>query len=141
MIRHNRHAAINPYDRASAAQLKAGDAIVVPDRAFIDAARRVLPVHVLAQGWVRIYHDTIVGALPALTGNTPAAKARALHMRLPPKNLRATSLAAVPAWLKHDEPRAAPAERLWPPASQARGTCVTSAAARHTPQRTTHKMG
>src|SRR3546814_8195055 len=29
MIRHNRHAAINPYDRASAAQLKAGDAIVV----------------------------------------------------------------------------------------------------------------
>src|SRR3546814_9144975 len=59
MIRHNRHAAIKPYDRASAAQLKAGDAIVVPDRAVIDAARRVLPVHVLAQGGVRIYHDTI----------------------------------------------------------------------------------
>src|SRR3546814_16108639 len=75
MIRHNLHAAINPYDRASAAQLKAGDSIVVPDRAFIDAARRVLPVHVLAQGWVRLSHDTLVGALPALTGNTLAANA------------------------------------------------------------------
>src|SRR3546814_18298809 len=115
MIRHNRHAAINPYDRASAAQLKAGDAIVVPDRAFIDAARRVLPVHVLAHGWVRIYHDTIVGALPALTGNPPAPKARALHMRLPAKNLLAPRLPAVPGWLTAAAPRAHPADRLRPP--------------------------
>src|SRR3546814_11123603 len=59
MIRHNRHAAINPYDRASAAQLKAGDAIVVPDRAFIDAARRVLPVHGIGStSWrVRVCED------------------------------------------------------------------------------------
>lgn len=140
MIRHNRHAAINPYDRASAAQLKAGDAIVVPDRAFIDAARRVLPVHVLAQGWVRIYHDTIVGALPALTGNTLAAKARALHMRLQAKNLRATSLAAVQEWLKAEEHRADPAERLRPHAPQARGDFDLFAADLNIPPAIADKM-
>src|SRR3546814_3308325 len=88
---------------------------------FIGGARRGLPGHVLAQGGVRIYHDTIVGALPALTGNTLAAKARALHMRLQAKNLRATSLAAVQEWLKAEEHRADPAERLRPHAPQARG--------------------
>eukprot|EP01037_Dinobryon_pediforme_P010504 gene10504-10572_t len=140
MIRHNRQAAINPYDRVSASQLLAGDAIVVPDRAFVDAARRVLPVHVLAQGWVKIYHDTIVGALATLPGNTLSAKARALHARLQAQNLRATSVAAVQEWLRAEEHRADPAELLRPHAPQSRGDFALFAAALGIPAQIAEKM-
>ncbi|MEO5774463.1 MAG: hypothetical protein ABIQ32_10150 [Sphingomicrobium sp.] len=140
MIRHNRHAAINPYDRASASQLRAGDAIVVPDRAFVDAARRVLPVHVLAQGWVKIYHDTVVGALATLPGNTLGAKARTLHARLQAQNMRATSVAAVQEWLRAEEHRADPAERLRPHAPQARGDFDLFTAALSIPAAIADKM-
>ena len=140
MIRHNRHAAINPYDRASASQLRAGDAIVVPDRAFVDAARRVLPVHVLAQGWVKIYHDTIVGALPTLPGATLSAQARALHARLQAQNLRATSVTAVHEWLRAEDHRADPAERLRPHAPQARSDFDLFTAALSIPTAIADKM-
>src|SRR3546814_3379701 len=94
----------------------------------------------ISQGWVRIYHDPVVGALPALTGNTLAAKARALHMRLQAKNLRATSLAAVQEWLKAEEHRADPAERLRPHAPQARGDFDLFAADLNIPPAIADKM-
>jgi len=121
MIRHNRDAAINPFDRAIARDLAPGDAIVVPDRAFVDAARRLLPVELLARNWVKLYHDAIIAMLPAVSGATLAAKARTVHAQLQKRHIRATSVAAVQEWLNAESYRAQPAEQMRPHAPQYRG--------------------
>lgn len=121
MIRHNRDAAINPFDRALARELTPGDAIVVPDRAFVDAARRLLPVELLARNWVKLYHDAIIAMLPAVSGATFTAKVRTVHAQLQKRNMRATSVAAVQEWLNAESYRAQPAEQMRPHAPQYRG--------------------
>lgn len=119
VVVYRQQAATNPFDRAAARDLQPGDAIVVADRAFTDDARRVLPIHVLARGWVKIYHDAIVNALSALPGNGLAAKARALHAQLRPKGLSVTT-AAVTEWLGAETYRQQSEEQLRPHAPQDR---------------------
>ena len=121
MIRYRRDAPINPFDRALVRELGPGDAIVVPDRAFVDAARRVLPVELLARNWVKVYHDMIVAALPAVEGATFSAKARTVHAALQRHQVRATSLGAVQEWLNAETYRSQAAEQMRPHAPQARG--------------------
>lgn len=119
VILYRRHAATNPFDRALARDLQPGDAIVVPDRAFTDDARRVLPIHILARGWVKIYHDAVVAALPGIAGNALAAKARTLHAALQPKGLGVTA-AAVTEWLGAESHRTQSDDQLRPHAPQDR---------------------
>jgi hypothetical protein len=116
--RHNSE--VNPFDRVLLRGLSPGDTIVVPDRAFVDAARRVLPVHVLAREWVGVYHNLIVAALPSLPGATLAAKAKLLFAALTARGLTVTSTATVHEWLRAEEHRAEPAERMRPHAPQQR---------------------
>lgn len=121
MIRYSRDAPINPFDRTLSRDLEPGDAIVVPDRAFVDAARRVLPVELLARNWVKVYHDMIVAALPGIEGATFSAKARTVHAALQRHRVRASSLGAVQEWLNAETYRTQPAEQMRPHAPQARG--------------------
>lgn len=119
IIVYRRQAATNPFDRVVARDLQPGDAVVVPDRAFTDDARRVLPIHVLARGWVKVYHDAVANAVPALPGNGLAAKARALHAQLLPKGLSVTT-ASVAEWLGAESYRRQSDEQLRPHAPQDR---------------------
>ncbi|MEG3088538.1 hypothetical protein [Sphingomonas sp. PB4P5] len=121
MIRHMRDAPINPFDRTTASQLLAANVIVVTDRAFVDAARRVLPVELLARNWVKLYHDMIVAMLPAVAGGTLQAKARTVHALLQKRHVQATSVAAVVDWLNAETYLAQPAEQMRPHAPRVRG--------------------
>lgn len=121
MMRHDGDAPINPFDKALARDLKPGDVIVVPDRAFIDEARRLLPVELLARNWVKIYHQSIVAALTVVEGASLLAKARTVHAKLSQRAMRATSLAAVQEWLNAEAYLAAPAEQMRPHAPQSEG--------------------
>jgi hypothetical protein len=76
IVRYDRDAEINPFERTLARDIGVGVAIVVPDHPFIDEARRILPVRVLAQNWVQLYHASIEASLPGIAGNTLNAKAR-----------------------------------------------------------------
>ena len=120
VIVYRRQAATNPFDRAVARDLQPGDAVVVPDRAFTDDARRVLPIHVLARGWVKVYHDAVANIVPTLPGNGLTAKARALHAQLQPKGLSVTT-AAVTEWLGAEAYRLQSDDQLRPHAPQDRG--------------------
>jgi CheY-like chemotaxis protein len=119
VIVYRQQAATNPFDRAAARDLQTGDAVVVPDRAFTDDARRVLPIHILARGWVKVYHDAIVNSLPTLPGDGLSAKARSLHSQLRPKGLSVTT-AAVTEWLGAETYRQQSDEQLRPHAPQDR---------------------
>jgi hypothetical protein len=124
VVRFARNAPVNPFDRTNVRGLSSGDAIVVPDRAFVDAARRVLPLQVLAQGWVKVYHDLIVAALPNLPGNSLSHKARLLFAELQKKHVSITSTATVQEWLRAEEHRKEPAELIRPHAPLQRGDFV-----------------
>lgn len=121
MIRHERDAPVNPFDRTTARSLTRGDAIVVPDRAFVDDARRVLPVERIARSRVKLYHDTIVAALPTIAGATLAAKTRTVYEQLQARRIRATSIGAVQEWLNAETYRAQPPAQVRPHAPRVRG--------------------
>lgn len=124
VVRFARDAPVNPFDRTSVRALSPGDAIVVPDRAFVDDARRVLPVQVLAQGWVKVYHDLVVAALPGLPGKGIGEKARLLFAELRKRRLTVTSDATVREWLRAEEHRKEPAELIRPHAPLRHGDFV-----------------
>jgi hypothetical protein len=68
VVRHHRDAEMNPFERAFARDIGDGETIVVPDRSFVDEVRRVLPVKVLAQSWVLVYHTALEAALTSARG-------------------------------------------------------------------------
>ena len=44
--------------------------IVVPDPDFIVEAREILPIHVLAESWVDVYHTMVEAQLPNIKGDS-----------------------------------------------------------------------
>jgi hypothetical protein len=120
IVRHHRDAEINPFERATAREVVEGETIVIPDRGFIEEARRVLPIKVLAASRVLVYHTAVEATLPQLAGETLPAKARTLMQRMRPLGAREVSQAAVIDWLKVTEHKALPPDQLRPHAPQRR---------------------
>lgn len=118
IIRHRRDAEINPFERSVARDITEGASILVPDQSFVEAARRVLPVEVLARSWVTVYHNAVEAALPQVEGDTLAAKARTLMAAMRPLGARDMSQAAVVDWIRVAEHKLQPPERLRPHAPQ-----------------------
>ena len=120
IIRHHRDAEINPFERASAKDIHSGDAIVIPDHSFVEEARRILPVRVLAQNWVEVFHATIEASLAQIPGETLSAKAHSVLAEIQVHGARTKSQGAVLDWLKVEERKGVPRDRLRPHAPQSR---------------------
>lgn len=118
VIRHDRFADVNPFERAVAREVTEGNTIVVPNQAFVQEARTLLPVRILAQTRVQIYHAAVEAALPGLPGATRTAKARHVIERLRSGGARVVVEATVLDWLNAAEHKLVPAERLTPHAPQ-----------------------
>jgi hypothetical protein len=118
VIRHDRFADVNPFQRATAREVTSGNTIVVPNQAFVQEARAVLPVRILAQTRVQVYHAAVEAALSRLPGATRAAKARHVIERLRSAGARAVVEATVLDWLNVAEHKLLPPERLRPHAPQ-----------------------
>jgi hypothetical protein len=118
VIRYDRLADLNPFQRATAREVTSGDTIVVPNEAFVRDARAVLPVRILAQTRVQVFHAAVEAALPALPGASRTAKARYVIERLRKAGARAVVEATVLDWLNAAEHKLQPAERLRPHAPQ-----------------------
>jgi hypothetical protein len=114
VIRLNRFADLNPFERATAREIASGNTIVVPNHAFVQEARAVLPVRILAQTRVQVYHAAVEAAVPNIPGNTRTAKARYVIKRLRSAGARAVVEATVLDWLNASEHKLAPADRLRP---------------------------
>ncbi|WP_454916614.1 hypothetical protein [Xanthobacter sediminis] len=120
IVRHRRDAEINPFERATAREISERTSIVVPDRAFVEEARRVLPVEVLAQSWVTVYHRAVEAALPQIAGATLAAKARSVLDRMATQGARSVNQSTVLDWLRVADHMAQPAGKRRPHAPQKR---------------------
>jgi hypothetical protein len=118
VIRHDRFADVNPFERAIARDVAVGNTIVVPNQAFVQEARTVLPVRILAQARVQVYHAAVETALPSIPGASRAAKARYVIERLRSAGARAVVEATVLDWLNAAEHKLEPPERLRPHAPQ-----------------------
>lgn len=118
VIRHDRFADVNPFERAAARDIARGNTIVVPNQAFVQEARTVLPVRILAQTRVNIYHTAVEAALPGIPGESRAAKARHVINCLRSAGARSVVEATVLDWLNAAEHKLAPPERLRPHAPQ-----------------------
>lgn len=118
VIRHDRFADVNPFERALAREVASGQTIVVPNQAFVQEARTVLPVRILAQTRVQVYHAAVEAALPSIPGASRSAKARHVMERLRSAGARAVVEATVLDWLNVAEHKQAPPERLRPHAPQ-----------------------
>jgi hypothetical protein len=118
IVRHRRDAEINPFERSIARDITEGASILVPDQSFVEEARRVLPVEVLARSWVTVYHNAVEAVLPQVAGDTLAAKARTLMAAMRPLGARDMSQAAVVDWIRVAEHKLLPPERLRPHAPQ-----------------------
>lgn len=120
IIRFNRNAEINPFERSSARDIRPKQTVVVPDNAFVVQARELLPLRVLAQSWLDVYHSTVEAHLPAIPGATLSAKARHLLPFVQSRGARTQSEAAVLGWLKVQEYKQLPPELRQPHAPQRR---------------------
>ncbi len=120
IIRYDRRAEINPFEATRAQEIRPRDSVVVPDEEFIEEARELLPLRVLAQSWVDVYHATVEAQLAGIPGNTLSAKARKVLAGVQAKGARTQSSAAVLGWLKVEEYRKVPPERRQPHAPQRR---------------------
>jgi hypothetical protein len=118
VIRHDRFADVNPFERTLARDVTAGNTIVVPNQAFVQEARTVLPVRILAQTRVQVYHAAVEAALPGIPGTTRSAKARYVIERLRSASARTVVEGTVLDWLNVAEHKQAPPERLRPHAPQ-----------------------
>jgi hypothetical protein len=118
VIRHDRFADVNPFQRATAREVTSGNTIVVPNQAFVQEARAVLPVRILAQTRVEVYHAAVEAALPGIPGETRAAKARHVITRLRSAGARTVVEATVLDWLNAAEHKLQPPERMRPHAPQ-----------------------
>jgi hypothetical protein len=120
IIRYRKHAEINPFERAVAREIHRGETIVIPDRAFVEEARRILPVRVLARNWVEVFHASIGDALGQIPGDTLNAKARHVLAQIQARGARTKSEGAVVDWLRVKEREATPREQLRPHAPERR---------------------
>ena len=120
IIRYNQDAEFNPFERAAARYVQPRQNIVVPNRAFIAEAREILPIRVLAERWVDVYHTMIEANLPGITGNSLSAQARTVLADMQNRGAGSSSHAAVLDWLKVSEHRKLPPEQRRPHAPQRR---------------------
>src|SRR5690606_7126277 len=120
VIRYNKNAEMNPFERAYARQIRPGESIVVPDQAFLAEAREILPVQVLAQSWVDVYHSTVAAQLASIPGGTLSAKAHKVLEGIKNQGARTQTHAAVLDWLKAEQHRQVEAEKRQPHAPQRR---------------------
>lgn len=111
IIRHNRDSEIHAFEKTLGREIAPGDMIVVPDESFVQEARSVLPVRVLAQGWIDVYHAAVEAALPALPGESLSAKAKHVVEQISKKGVH-KSVAAVVDWLNVAEHKLAPRDQL-----------------------------
>jgi hypothetical protein len=118
VIRHDPFADINPFERATGREITSGDTIVVPNESFVREARAVLPVRILAQTRVQVYHAAIEAALPTLPGPSRTAKARYVIERLRNAGARVVVEATVLDWLNVAEHQLLAPERRRPHAPQ-----------------------
>lgn len=120
IIRYNQDAEFNPFERATARDVKPPQSIVVPNAAFITEAREILPIRVLAERWVDVYHTMIEAHLPSIEGDSLNAKARGILAAMKGRGAGWSSHAAVLDWLKVSEYRKLPPEQRRPHAPQNR---------------------
>lgn len=118
VIRYDRVADVNPFDRTVAREIRENDTIVVPDRIFVQQARAVLPVRVLAQTRVELYHSLVEAALPRIPGTTRSEKARYILRRLRAAGTREVVEATVLNWLNVAEHVRLPPDKRRPNAPQ-----------------------
>ncbi|WP_301005153.1 hypothetical protein, partial [Mesorhizobium sp.] len=111
---YNHSAEINPFERTSARYIRSAEALVVPDGAFLAEAREILPIRVLAQSWVEIYHSAVEAQLATVPGDTLNAKARRVLDEIQNRGAKTQSAGAVLDWLKVEDHRKVEAERRQP---------------------------
>ena len=120
LIRYNQDAEFNPFERAAARDMRPSQSIVVPNAEFIAEAREILPIRVLAERWVDVYHTMVEAHLPAVRGDNFAAKARTIMADMQRRGARSLSQATVLDWLRVSEYRQLPPEQRRPHAPQRR---------------------
>lgn len=120
IIRYDQHAELNPFEKTNAADVRERQSVVVPDNAFIIEAREVLPIQVLAQSWVEVYHSTVEASLQNIEGDSLNAKARQVLRDVRARGARTQTAGAVLSWLKVEEYKQLPAEKRQSHAPQRR---------------------
>jgi hypothetical protein len=118
VIRYNRFAEINPFERTIARDIRGNETIVVPNQAFVDEARSVLPVRILSHARVKMYHLAVESAYGGLPGDTRAAKARYVIERMRKLGARDRGEATVMDWLNAAEHKLLPEDKIRPHAPQ-----------------------
>lgn len=120
LIRYNQDAEFNPFERAAARDVQPSQSIVVPNAEFITEAREILPIRVLAEHWVEVYHTMIEALLPGVSGDTQSAKARTILEGMQRHGARSLSVAAVLDWLRVSDYKQLPPDQRRPHAPQRR---------------------
>ena len=120
LVRYNQDAELNPFERTAARDVQPSQSIVVPNSEFIAEAREILPIRVLADHWVDVYHTMIEALLPGVPGDTQSAKARTIIVGMQRQGARSLSLAAVLDWLRVSDYRQLPPDQRRPHAPQRR---------------------
>lgn len=120
LIRYNQDAEFNPFERTAARDVQPSQSIVVPNAEFIAEAREILPIRVLAEHWVEVYHTMVEALLPGVSGDTQSAKARTILAGMQRQGARSLSLAAVLDWLRVSDYKQLPPDQRRPHAPQRR---------------------
>lgn len=120
LIRYNQDAEFNPFERTAARDVQPSQSIVVPNAEFIAEAREILPIRVLAEHWVDVYHTMVEALLPGVSGDTQSAKARTIIAGMQRQGARSLSLAAVLDWLRVSDYKQLPPDQRRPHAPQRR---------------------
>ncbi|MGH6878093.1 MAG: hypothetical protein ACREHV_12080, partial [Rhizomicrobium sp.] len=120
LIRYNQDAEFNPFERTAARDVQPSQSIVVPNAAFIAEAREILPIRVLAERWVDVYHTMVEAHLPGVSGNSMSAKARTILAGMQRHGARSLSVAAVLDWLRVSDYKLLPPDQRRPHAPQRR---------------------
>ena len=120
IVRYNQDAEINPFERTTAKDVQPPQSIVVPNPAFIAEAREILPIRVLAERWVDVYHTMVEAQLPGIKGTSLSAKARTIRADMQRRGGGSSSHAAVQDWLRVSDHRKLPPDQRRPHAPQSR---------------------
>jgi hypothetical protein len=120
LIRYNQDAEFNPFERIAARDVQPSQSIVVPNAEFIAEAREILPIRVLAETWVDVYHTMVEAHLPGVAGDTSSAKARTILAGMQRHGARSLSLATVLDWLRVSDYKQLPPDQRRPHAPQRR---------------------